>query len=76
MAEILKVFDENDNVVGEAKRNDEGKTEITIKDLKPGTTYKKGTFKVAYENDGVVSELIDVPEFKTKASRRKAKAQK
>lgn len=76
MTEKLKVYNTENEVVGEAFKSDEGKTSITIKDLEPGTTYPKGTFKIVTETKDGVSEYVDVPEFTTKEVKRKTKAQK
>ncbi|WP_210140382.1 fibronectin type III domain-containing protein [Staphylococcus sp. GDX8P107P-1] len=75
MTEKLQVLDQQGNVVGESVRNEDGSSKVTINDLKPNTIYEKGTFKVTHVNEDGTSELVDVPEFKTKASRKKAKAQ-
>lgn len=75
MTEKLQVLDQEGKVVGESKRADDGSSKVTINDLKPNTLYKKGTFKVAHVNQDGTSELVDVPEFTTKASRKKSKAQ-
>lgn len=75
MTEKLQVLDQKGNVVGESVRNDEGTSKVTINDLQPNTLYKKGTFKVIHVNGDGTSDLVDVPEFKTKASRKKPKAQ-
>lgn len=75
MTEKLQVLNQEGTVVGESVRNDDGSSKVTISDLKPNTTYTKGTFKVVHVNEDGTSDLVDVPEFKTKASRKKAKAQ-
>lgn len=75
MTEKLQVLDQQGNIVGESVRNDDSSSKVTINDLKPNTIYEKGTFKVVHVNDDGTSDLVDVPEFKTKPSRKKAKAQ-
>lgn len=75
MTTILKVYDKDGNIVGEAEQNQDGATKVTIHDLEADTTYPTGTFKVAHVNGDEVSEMVDVPEFKTKESKRKSKAQ-
>lgn len=72
MPTILKVYDQEGNVVGQAEQNQDGTTKVTIE---PDTTYPTGAFKVAHVNGDEVSEMVDVPEFKTKESKRKSKAQ-
>lgn len=42
-----------------------GEKEATITGLHYDTEYKKGTFQVGIEEDGVLSDLADVPAFKT-----------
>lgn len=76
MTELLKVIDQKGNVVGEVERNENGRSQITIKDLEPGTTYSKGTFKIVSVSDNGESDYTDVPEFKTKQVRKRTKAQK
>ena len=75
MSTKLQVFDKEGNVVGEAELNKDGTTKVSIHDLEPDTTYPKGTFKVSHVENNAQSELIDVPEFKTKPSKSKSKAQ-
>lgn len=75
MPTILKVYDQEGNVVGQAEQNQDDTTKVTIYDLEPDTTYPTGAFKVAHVNGDEVSEMVDVPEFKTKESKRKSKAQ-
>lgn len=68
MVKKLKVYNKDNEIVGEEIVNKKGSTKVVINGLKPNTTYPKGTFKVAHDVNGIASELIDVPEFKTKAS--------
>lgn len=43
------------------------KSTVTITGLSSNTTYPKGTYQVAFENESGESDKVDVPEFKTKA---------
>lgn len=65
MAKILELY-EGDKKIKEQPKNTEGKTTITIEGLDSDTDYPKGTYKVAWSENGKVSKKADVPEFKTK----------
>ena len=65
MADVLKVYKDND-VVGTAEREENGKATVTIDNLTPNTDYAKGTYKVSFANEYGESERVDVPAFKTK----------
>lgn len=66
MEKTLKVYS-NGEVVGSQVANTDGATTVSITGLEAGTTYAKGTFKVAFANDSGESEKVDVPEFTTTA---------
>lgn len=62
MSRKLKVYS-NDEVVASAKG--EGRVNVSLSGLEPATTYPKGKYKVAFEENGKESEKVDVPEFTT-----------
>ena len=53
--------------VNEQPENENGRTTIRIENLDSNTTYEKGAYKLAWSKNGEVSDLVDVPSFKTKA---------
>ncbi len=63
MVRKLKVYKDDMAV---ASQEGEGKTSVTLSNLDADTTYPKGTYKVAWEENGKESKKVDVPEFKTK----------
>lgn len=65
MADTLKVYKGTD-VVGTAKRQEDGKAKVTIDGLEANTDYPAGTYKASFENENGESEKVDVPSFKTK----------
>lgn len=62
MSRKLKVYS-NDEVVASAEG--EGRINVSLSGLEPATTYPKGKYKVAFEENGKESEKVDVPEFTT-----------
>lgn len=62
MSRKLKVYS-NDEVVASAEG--EGRVNVSLSGLEPATTYPKGKYKVAFEENGKESEKVDVPEFTT-----------
>ncbi|HDA5331385.1 TPA: Ig-like domain-containing protein [Staphylococcus aureus] len=62
MSRKLKVYS-NDQVV--ASSEGEGRINVSLSGLEPATTYPKGKYKVAFEENGKESEKVDVPEFTT-----------
>lgn len=62
MSRKLKVY-RNDQVV--ASSEGEGRINVSLSGLEPATTYPKGKYKVAFEENGKESEKVDVPEFTT-----------
>ncbi|HEC2173973.1 TPA: Ig domain-containing protein [Staphylococcus delphini] len=62
MSKKLKVYS-NDEVVASAEG--EGRVNVSLSGLEPATTYPKGKYKVAFEENGKESEKVDVPEFTT-----------
>lgn len=62
MSRKLKVYS-NDEVVASAEG--EGHVNVSLSGLEPATTYPKGKYKVAFEENGKESEKVDVPEFTT-----------
>ncbi|MBA8772121.1 Ig-like domain-containing protein [Staphylococcus coagulans] len=62
MSRKLKVYS-NDEVV--ASTEGEGRVNVSLSGLEPATTYPKGKYKVAFEENGKESEKVDVPEFTT-----------
>lgn len=62
MSRKLKVYS-NDEVV--ASSEGEGRINVSLSGLEPATTYPKGKYKVAFEENGKESEKVDVPEFTT-----------
>ena len=53
--------------INEQPENENGRTTIRIENLDSNTTYEKGAYKLAWSKNGEVSDLVDVPSFKTKA---------
>ncbi|MCU5745898.1 Ig-like domain-containing protein [Staphylococcus sp. SQ8-PEA] len=62
MSRKLKVYS-NDEVVASAVG--EGRVNVSLTGLEPATTYSKGKYKVAFEENGKESEKVNVPEFTT-----------
>ncbi|WP_086045731.1 Ig-like domain-containing protein [Staphylococcus aureus] len=62
MTKTLKVY-KGDDVV--ASEQGEGKVSVTLSNLEADTTYPKGTYQVAWEENGKESSKVDVPQFKT-----------
>lgn len=58
MGKELVVFKDNEEVA-------RGEKEAEITGLRSDTEYKQGTFKVAFEEDGILSDFTDVPGFRT-----------
>lgn len=53
--------------INEQPENENGRTTIRIENLDSNTTYEKGAYKLAWSKNGEVSDLVDVPSFKTTA---------
>src|SRR5699024_613018 len=53
--------------INEQPENENGRTTIRIENLDSNTTYETGAYKLAWSKNGEVSDLVDVPSFKTKA---------
>src|SRR5699024_226068 len=53
--------------INEQPENENGRTTTRIENLDSNTTYEKGAYKLAWSKNGEVSDLVDVPSFKTKA---------
>lgn len=62
MVKTLKVY--KDDVVVGTKEGD-GRLSVTVSGLNADTEYPTGTYKVAFEENGVESSKVDVPMFKT-----------
>lgn len=62
MSRKLKVYS-IDEVVASAEGD--GRVNVSLSGLEPATTYPKGKYKVAFEENGKESEKVDVPEFTT-----------
>ncbi|EJO7213300.1 Ig domain-containing protein [Staphylococcus pseudintermedius] len=62
MTRKLKLYS-NDEVVASAEGD--GRVNVSLSGLEPATTYPKGKYKVAFEENGKESEKVDVPEFTT-----------
>lgn len=65
MVEKLNLYKGEELLTSEEKQGDIAS--VTISDLDSNTTYPKGTYQVAFENESGESAKVDVPEFKTKA---------
>lgn len=64
MVKILNVYKGSEVV---ASQEGDGRTSVTISNLKPDTTYAKGEFQVSWVENGRESDKVDLPEFRTKA---------
>ncbi|CAL27416.1 Ig-like domain-containing protein [Staphylococcus carnosus] len=62
MVKTLKVY-KDDEVVG--TQDGEGRLTVSVSGLNADTEYPKGTYQVAFEEDGAESDKVDVPTFKT-----------
>lgn len=65
MATKLNLYKGNELLTSGEKQGD--KATVTITGLNSNTTYSKGTYQVAFENESGESAKVAVPEFKTKA---------
>lgn len=65
MVEKLNLYKGEELLTSEEKQGD--KASVTITGLDSNTTYPKGTYQVAFENETGESDKVDVPEFKTKS---------
>ncbi|MEM5397344.1 Ig-like domain-containing protein [Staphylococcus gallinarum] len=63
MVKTLNVYKGSEVV---ASQEGDGRTSVTISNLKPDTTYTKGEFQVSWAENGRESDKVDVPEFRTK----------
>ena len=66
MVRTLELYKDGKKI-NEQPENENGRTTIRIENLDSNTTYEKGTYKLAWSKNGEVSDLVDVPSFKTKA---------
>ena len=64
MVEKLNLYKGEELLTSGEKQGD--KATVTITGLDSNTTYPKGTYQVAFENESGESDKVDVPEFKTK----------
>ena len=64
MVEKLNLYKGEELLTSGEKQGD--KATVTITGLDSNTTYPKGTYQVAFENESGESAKVDVPEFKTK----------
>ena len=64
MVEKLNLYKGEELLTSGEKQGDTAS--VTITDLDSNTTYPKGTYQVAFENESGESDKVDVPEFKTK----------
>ena len=64
MVEKLNLYKGEELLTSGEKQGDTAS--VTITDLDSNTTYPKGTYQVAFENESGESAKVDVPEFKTK----------
>ncbi|AVR55604.1 major tail protein [Staphylococcus phage phiSA_BS2] len=65
MVEKLNLYKGEELITSEEKQGDIAS--VTISDLDSNTSYPKGTYQVAFENESGESDKVDVPEFKTKS---------
>lgn len=65
MATKLNLYKGNELLTSGEKQGE--KATVTITGLNSNTTYSKGTYQVAFENESGESAKVAVPEFKTKA---------
>ena len=66
MVRTLELYKDGKKI-NEQPENENGRTTIRIENLDSNTTYEKGAYKLAWSKNGEVSDLVDVPSFKTKA---------
>ncbi|ELJ9288530.1 Ig domain-containing protein [Staphylococcus coagulans] len=62
MSRKLKLYSDHEVV---ASAEGDGRINVSLSGLEPATTYPKGKYKVAFEENGKESEKVDVPEFTT-----------
>ena len=65
MVRTLELYKDGKKI-NEQPENENGRTTIRIENLDSNTTYEKGAYKLAWSKNGKVSDLVDVPSFKTK----------
>ena len=66
MVRTLELYKDGKKI-NEQPENENGRTTIRIENLDSNTTYEKGAYKLAWSKNGEVSDLVDVPSFKTKS---------
>lgn len=65
MAKTLVLY-KGQEVVKQEPASPSGQTALTLTDLTPDTDYAKGTYQVAWRENGQESDKVDVPAFRTK----------
>lgn len=67
MAKKLVAYSKQGEKVATGEPVESGKATVQITGLTPETTYAKGDYQVAIDEDGQEGNKVDVPEFTTKA---------